>query len=113
MFIVLQPLPAPAEAVLGQSQLSPSFRRALGGREIQVVTGSASAPWPEHPGPNDGQESRRIPVRVKETPPPAAVAGISHFRSKGRDNLKLPQLLEILWHMKSIGISPALSSTGI
>ena len=52
-------------------------------------------------------------MRVKETPPPAAVAGISHFRSKGRDNLKLPQLLEILWHMKSIGISPALSSTGI
>lgn len=50
-------------------------------------------------GPNDGRESRRIPVRQKETPPPVAVAGISHFRSKGRDNPKLPQFLEILWHM--------------
>lgn len=64
-------------------------------------------------GLKDGRETRRIAVRVKETHPPVAVAGISHFRSKSRDNLKLPQFLEILWHMESIGISPALSSTGI
>lgn len=62
-------------------------------------------------GPNDGQESR-IPLQEKETPPSVTVAGISHFRSKGRDNLKMPQFLEILWDMESIGISPAPSSTG-
>lgn len=55
-------------------------------------------------GLDNGQESRRIPVRVKETPPPAVVAGISNFRSKGRGNLKPPQFLEILWHMESAGI---------
>lgn len=47
-------------------------------------------------------------MQMKETPPPVAAAGISHFRSKGRDNLKLPQFLEILWHTESVGISPAL-----
>lgn len=46
---MLQPFPAPAEAVLGQFCLSPSFGKALGGREIQVVTGHASAPWTHTP----------------------------------------------------------------
>lgn len=89
----------------------------MGGRKRQVVTGSGSAPSPEHPGkrcwagrwPGEQEDTRTM----KETPPPVAVAGISCFRSKGRDNLKMPQFLEILWHMESIGISPALSSTGI
>lgn len=42
----------------------------------------------------------------KGNSPPAAVAGISHFRSKGRGNSKLPQFLKILWEMESVGISP-------
>jgi len=60
--------------------------------------------------PNHGRESRTILVRGTETPPPAVVAGISHFRPKGRDNLKLPQFLEIVWHMESTGIQGSSSA---
>lgn len=50
---------------------------------------------------------------MKKTPPPAAADGISRFRSKCGDNIKLPQFLEVLWHVESIGISPAQASEKI
>lgn len=72
---------------------------------LDLSTLGSGAAWLDH-----GRESRRILVRVKKTPPPAAAAGISRFRSKCGDNIKLPQFLEILWHVESIGISPAQAS---
>lgn len=116
LFTVLQSFPAPAGAVLGQFCLSPSSRKALGSREIQAVPGHASVPLPHAPWKVQawpGEQEDAAASQASSPWIPAVVAGISHFRSRGRDSMKLPQFLETRWHVESVSNSPALFSAGI